>query len=98
MNIMLNLFNFIFRHNKRRKLVLSKTLHPQTISVVKTRADSLGLTVEAGNIHEVDFSNRDIAGALFQYPDTEGNIEDITKVIEHAHSHGVSIYILISRI
>ncbi|XP_075217499.1 glycine dehydrogenase (decarboxylating), mitochondrial-like isoform X3 [Lycorma delicatula] len=76
------------RHNKRRKLVLSKTLHPQTISVVKTRADSLGLTVEAGNIHEVDFSNRDIAGALFQYPDTEGNIEDITKVIEHAHSHG----------
>ncbi|XP_075228201.1 glycine dehydrogenase (decarboxylating)-like [Lycorma delicatula] len=79
------------RHNKRRKLVLSKTLHPQTISVVKTRADSLGLTVEAGNIHEVDFSNRDIAGALFQYPDTEGNIEDITKVIEHAHSHGVSI-------
>lgn len=95
---MLNLFNFIFRHNKRRKLVLSKTLHPQTISVVKTRADSLGLTVEAGNIHEVDFSNRDIAGALFQYPDTEGNIEDITKVIEHAHSHGVSIYILISRI
>lgn len=79
-----------FRHNKRRRVFLSDKLHPQTISVVETRADSLGIEVIVKNLSQADFSNRDFAGVLFQYPDTDGNIEDFSELVEQAHSHGVS--------
>ncbi|XP_066992669.1 glycine dehydrogenase (decarboxylating), mitochondrial [Anabrus simplex] len=80
-----------FRQNKRRRLFLSHLLHPQTISVVQTRADSLGLSVEVGDVFNADFSNRDFAGVLFQYPDTEGSILDFTQVSERAHSNGTLV-------
>lgn len=77
-----------YRHNKRRKLLVSHLLHPQTISVVQTRCQSLGLTVEVTDIQDADFSNRDIAGVLFQYPDTHGNVLDFSSIAERAHSNG----------
>lgn len=77
-----------YRHNKRNKLLVSNLLHPQTISVVQTRCQSLGLEVEIVDVFEADFSNRDIAGVLVQYPDTEGNVKDFSTVAEKAHSHG----------
>nr|CAD7261478.1 unnamed protein product [Timema shepardi] len=75
--------------NKRRKLFLSHLLHPQTVSVVQTRADSQGLTVEVGDVLRADFSSRDVAGVLVQYPDTEGTITDFSVMVEHAHENGV---------
>lgn len=78
-----------FRQNKRRKLYASNKLHPQTLSVVQTRLEPLGLSVEICDVLQADFTNRDIAGVLFQYPDTEGNVEDFTKLAETAHDHGV---------
>jgi len=49
---------------------------------------SLGLQVEVVDVFESDFSTRDIAGVLFQYPDTEGNVLDFSSVAEDAHSNG----------
>jgi glycine dehydrogenase len=60
--------------------------------VVQTRADSLGLTVELGNVFAADFSNRDVAGVIFQYPDTEGSVYDFSEVVQRAHSNGVRYY------
>lgn len=76
------------RHNKRRRLFISHLVHPQTVSVVQTRADSLGLTVDVGNIQEADFSHKEYSGILFQYPDTEGNISDLTELVQRAHDVG----------
>lgn len=80
-----------FRQNKRRKLFISDKLHPQTISVVETRLYSLGLTVEIGDVSKANFSNRDIAGILFQYPDTEGNVLDFAGIAEEAHANGTLV-------
>jgi glycine dehydrogenase len=77
-----------FRHTKRQKMLLSDKLHPQTISVVETRLSSLELRVEVVDVNECDFSSRDVAGVLFQYPDGDGNITDFSAVAENAHSHG----------
>ena len=41
-------------------------------------------------LDQMDFSCRDFAGVLVQYPDTEGRIFDFSAVIESAHNHGVS--------
>ena len=77
-----------FRQNKRRKVYLSNKLHPQTIAVARTRAIPLGLEVLIGDVMEMDFSNRDVSSVVFQYPDTDGNVLDLSKVIADASSNG----------
>ena len=55
--------------------VLQDKVHPQTIAVLQSRADGLGLTVEVGdeNTFNVD---KDVSGVLVQYPATDGSVRD----------------------
>ena len=39
---------------------------------------------------ETDFSKKDIAGVLFQYPDTDGSVDDYSRVVEEAKKFGVN--------
>ncbi|XP_042864469.1 glycine dehydrogenase (decarboxylating), mitochondrial-like [Penaeus japonicus] len=80
-----------YRQNKRRKVYLSDKLHPQTLAVVRTRAIPLGLEVLIGDVFDIDFTNRDVSAVLFQYPDTEGTVNDFTQVIENAQSNGTMV-------
>lgn len=79
-----------YRHNKRKILFVSDKVHPQTISVIATRANSLGLTLQVGDVFNVDTSSKQVAGILLQYPDTTGAIYDYQKVVDKAHADGVS--------
>uniref|UniRef100_A0A8C6XXA0 Glycine cleavage system P protein n=1 Tax=Naja naja TaxID=35670 RepID=A0A8C6XXA0_NAJNA len=76
------------RHNKRNKFYVDIRCHPQTIAVVQTRAKYTGINVELKLPHEMDFSGKDISGVLFQYPDTEGKVEDFIGLVEQAHQNG----------
>ncbi|KAM6391975.1 glycine dehydrogenase (decarboxylating), mitochondrial [Rhynochetos jubatus] len=76
------------RHNKRRKFYVDARCHPQTIAVVQTRANYTGVITELKLPHEMDFSGKDVSGVLFQYPDTEGKVEDFSELVERAHQHG----------
>ena len=79
------------RVNKRRRVLVSERLHPQTIAVVKTRCQPLGLHIEVGDLSAMDLSAGDVTGILFQYPDTEGSIEDHSELVRRAHDVGVSV-------
>lgn len=79
------------RSNKRKKLFVSDKVHPQTISVIATRSASLGLDLEIGDVFRVDTSSKDVAGILFQYPDTTGSIYAFEDVVKKAHVDGVCI-------
>jgi glycine dehydrogenase len=81
----------ILRQNKRRKLFVSDKVHPQTACVVETRASSLGLEVVQGDVFQADFSSREFAGVLLQYPDTHGSIQDFSALAQNAHANGVRI-------
>lgn len=48
-----------------------------------------GINVELKLPHEMDFSGKDVSGVLFQYPDTEGKVEDFTGLVDKAHQNGV---------
>ncbi|XP_028660810.1 glycine dehydrogenase (decarboxylating), mitochondrial [Erpetoichthys calabaricus] len=76
------------RHNKRRKFYIDPRCHPQTIAVVQTRANYIGVTTELKRPNEMDFSTKDVSGVLFQYPDTEGSVEDFTGLVDRAHQNG----------
>lgn len=68
--------------------MLSDKLHPQTISCVETRAEPFEIKIDVQNVFETDFSQQDISGVIFQYPDTEGNVHDFTKLIHEAKANG----------
>ncbi|XP_030646871.1 glycine dehydrogenase (decarboxylating), mitochondrial [Chanos chanos] len=76
------------RQNKRRIFYMDPRCHPQTIAVVQTRANYIGVKTVLKLPHEMDFSGNDVSGVLFQYPDTEGRVEDFTALVDRAHKGG----------
>jgi glycine dehydrogenase len=73
---------------KRNVFFVADGCHPQTIAVLRTRAEALGLEVRVGDAATFDFGAEPPFGALLQYPDTEGRIVDIAPVIERIHAAG----------
>jgi glycine dehydrogenase len=66
---------------------VSDACHPQTIEVVRTRAQPLGLEVIVGDLDSFDFKTK-IFGALIQYPATDGALRDPRAFIEKLHANG----------
>ena len=64
---------------------VSEKCHPQTIDVVRTRAEPLGVEVVVGDHASYDFGQPTF-GALVQYPDTEGRIMDYEAFCQRAHA------------
>ena len=75
---------------ERGRFFVSEGCHPQTIAVVKTRADAKGIDVVVGNHDDFDFS-QPVCGALVQYPATDGTIHDYTNFIARAHQAGAIV-------
>ncbi|TDF35021.1 aminomethyl-transferring glycine dehydrogenase [Alteromonadaceae bacterium M269] len=65
--------------SKSNIFFIADDVHPQTIDVVKSRADMFGFEVVTGAAQDV--SNHDVFGALLQYPGTTGEIQDLTDLI-----------------
>ena len=66
--------------------LVSELCHPQTIGVLKTRAEPLGIELKICAINESDY-NDTVFGIIVQYPDTEGSIKDFTQFCNLAHEH-----------
>ncbi|MDJ0731424.1 MAG: aminomethyl-transferring glycine dehydrogenase [Crocosphaera sp.] len=64
--------------------------HPQTIEVIKTRAYPLGIELIIGDHRFFEF-DKEIFGALLQYPATDGTIYDYRTFIETAHNKGALV-------
>jgi glycine dehydrogenase len=63
--------------------------HPQTIEVIKTRAQPLGLDVVVGDPHG-DLPDG-VFGVLIQYPGTSGVVRNHTEAVERAHEAGALV-------
>ncbi|MDA7887768.1 aminomethyl-transferring glycine dehydrogenase [Akkermansiaceae bacterium] len=61
--------------------------HPQTIAVVQTRAEPLGIKVVVGKVEEFAMQEG-FFGALVQYPSTLGNVRDFSDFAELVHQGG----------
>jgi glycine dehydrogenase len=71
--------------NDSNIVFVSKDCHPQTIDVIKTRAEPLGLTVVIGDEqHEI---KEDIVCGIIQYPGTLGDIKDPSEAISKIHKN-----------
>ncbi len=64
--------------------------HPQTIAVVRTRAEARGVQTVVADPTGFEF-RPGVIGALLQYPTTDGKIEDYRAVCERAHAVGALV-------
>ncbi len=74
----------------RNTYFISETCHPQTIEVVRSRAQALKIEVVIGNHETFEFSEQ-VFGALVQYPDTFGAIYNYEPFTEKAHAAGAMV-------
>ncbi len=63
----------------------SESCHPQTLAVIGTRAQSLGLRLEVGTVDSLRWERVAYCGLLLQYPTTDGAIRDYHDLIQQAH-------------
>ena len=77
----------VVRKNKSNTFFVASDCHPQTIAVVRTRAEPLGLEVMVGD-PDTELADADVFGALFQYPGTDGRVRDLTDLIAQVHARG----------
>jgi len=82
---MLMFFNATRDPNKKTFLVSSKS-HPQTIDILKTRSEPLGIELKISDHNRFEF-NESVFGVLIQYPDTEGYIQDHSDLCDSAHEN-----------
>ena len=70
----------------KQKFFIDAAAHPQTISVVKTRARWLNIPTVVGHYSEMPDSG--LFAALLQYPATDGGLPDIDSFCENCRSIG----------
>ena len=75
-----------------KKFFVSNDALAQTISLIETRAEPLGIEVVIGKLDEFNFSN-DFYGCFMQYPGIHGSINDLNKYGKKAKSNGIKIVV-----
>ncbi|GAA5483768.1 aminomethyl-transferring glycine dehydrogenase [Haloferula sargassicola] len=78
---------------KGKVMFVSDACHPQTLDVVRTRAEPLGITIQTGDWRGFDPSSCDgFFAALVQYPDTFGRADDFEEFFSKVHAaKGVAV-------
>ncbi|MGH6620677.1 MAG: aminomethyl-transferring glycine dehydrogenase, partial [Alphaproteobacteria bacterium] len=69
---------------------VSNRCHPQTIDVVRTRAEPLGIAVVVGD-HRAGLPEDGVFGLLLQYPAADGSIDDLGTLVDDAHAEGALV-------
>ena len=72
--------------SKGQDFFIDKDCHTQTIDVVNTRAQALGVEIQVGDPWE-DLNPEECYGVLIQYPGSSGRIRDITEVVAKSHAY-----------
>ena len=78
---------------QEKKYVIDTNLHPQTVDVMRSRANNIGvelvelpLSTKEG-IEELTKIIDGVSGALVQYPDTNGEITDYSEIAQILHAN-----------
>ncbi len=74
-----------------RKAFVDRNVFPQTLSVLQTRAEPLGIELVVGDHSHFDPGTGEYFGCILQYPGADGEICDYTRLTETAREHDVLV-------
>src|SRR6266404_478662 len=72
---------------KSKSFFVDREVHPQTLAVLRTRAEPLGLNLIVGD-PLTDLASAEVFGGLLQYPGTSGAVRDLKPVIAALRGKG----------
>ena len=75
--------------SKSNVFFVSRGVHPQTLEVLRTRAEAMGIELHVGD--DAEAAGVDSYGLLLQYPDTFGQVRDYRALAESAHARGALV-------
>src|SRR5690348_3100769 len=77
---------------KRHAFWVHDATHPQTIAVMHTRAEPLGIALKVGSLAQIAAGlGPEVAGVLLSYPSTDGQVIDLRDIIAKAHAAGAAV-------
>src|SRR5205809_3773157 len=74
-------------HAKTKAFFVDAEVHPQTLGVLRTRAEPLGWTLVVGDPAS-DLDKAEVFGGLLQYPASSGAVRDLRPAIATLHAKG----------
>ena len=77
----------------KKGFFVSQDCHPQTIAVLQTRAQPLGITLHIGPTDEVDVAGHNLFGVLLQCPATDGSVHDHRDFVARVHAAGALVVV-----
>lgn len=83
------------RVNKKTKsdtFIADQDTHPQTLAILKTRAEPLGIEVRVGDASTL-LEDTDAFGVLIQYPGSSGEVRNPQTLIETAHQKNTLVVV-----
>ncbi len=76
---------------KASKFLVDEQMFPQTLDILKTRSEPVGIELIIGNLDEMDLTDEDVFGIMFQYPDNNGEIKDRSALMASAREQGIFV-------
>ena len=73
------------KNRNANKFFVHENCFPQTIDVIRTRAECFGFELVIGGIEDINAEG--LFGAIFQYPSMLGDATDLTEIIAILHKH-----------
>ncbi|MYU23027.1 aminomethyl-transferring glycine dehydrogenase [Streptomyces sp. SID8352] len=80
--------------NKKGLFLVDADALPQTVAVIRTRAEPTGVEVVVADLSDgipAEVAEREINGVLLQYPGASGAVRDLGPVIDRAHELGALV-------
>jgi len=82
------------RRSKASAFFVDEDTHPQTMAVLQTRAEPLGLQLLVGDPATFDFGATPVFGALISYPSSSGVVRtDLAAIIARAHGADAQVVV-----
>ncbi|EED32478.1 glycine dehydrogenase [gamma proteobacterium NOR5-3] len=88
----MTLLQRVNKKNKSMRFIVDSDCHPQTLAVLKTRAQPLGIDIAYGDAKEL-LAAGDAFGLFLQYPGSSGEVVDPSPLIEQAHAKNTLVVV-----
>ncbi|MEM9143874.1 MAG: aminomethyl-transferring glycine dehydrogenase, partial [Bacteroidota bacterium] len=90
MTLLLDVRSRVQKKNDVLKFFVSQEVLPQTLSLLQTRSQPLGIQLVVGSPSDFDFGT-DFYGALLQYPGKHGEVSDYSHFVARAHENDIKV-------
>eukprot|EP00038_Savillea_parva_P029510 m.71596 g.71596 ORF g.71596 m.71596 type:complete len:993 (-) comp8720_c2_seq1:43-3021(-) len=82
---------FVQHRGKKPHFLVDSNTHPQTIALLRSRAQPLGIQVVVDDVDKLDLTSGTACGILLHYPGSDGLVADISDTVAKAKDNNMTV-------